>query len=205
MACSPIAAPPAMARAAIMVSVLLERRLLDHVAGTQHAFVGAADIDREHDQTLHVRLDLEFFAQAGDRVRRARCRRCAHRAGRRRGAASALSSPLATRAPPSVSSKRSILAAICHAAAVADDLDRDGGADLRFADHARERAAIGDVAAVEAQHDVAGAQACRCGRAVGRDARDDGAALRRHSRRARRRRALTLARRTPSQPRRVSP
>ena len=41
----------------------LEADLLDDVAGAQHVFVGAIDIDREHNQTFDIRLDLEFFAQ----------------------------------------------------------------------------------------------------------------------------------------------
>jgi hypothetical protein len=55
------------------------------------------------------------------------------------------------------------------------------GADLGGADHRRQAAGHGDLLAVEAEHDVAGAQARRRRRAVGQHLRHQGAARMTHA------------------------
>src|SRR5690606_23546361 len=155
---------------------LLERHRLDHVAGPHRALIGAADIDRQHHQAAHVRLDLEFFAQAGvelahgdaENASAARAavaaRRPAAVAAGDAGSAGAFFEQLDHRAQP-------------HGPAVAHDVDFHLRADRGLADHAGQRPAVGDIAAAEAQHHVAGAQTGGGGRSIGRDAGDHRAAF----------------------------
>ena len=148
----------------------------DDIASAQDALVLCADINGKHDQALHVRLDLEFFAET-----------CVQLGKRDAEDAAATWAAVATRRIAIVVIASDARAAALgffeafdvrrhlHTPTIADDVDDDVGADFRLSDHPRQRTAIGNLLTIEAQNDVAGTQSGSRSGTIGCDTRDDGA------------------------------